>query len=339
MAPRVSLPTLTNLARRDSTRHYLGLAIRWILGLGLTGLALYQVDLAGLWNGLRQAGVGWLIADLATILLGIGLKAVRWKRLLEPAGVTGSFSDILGALMTGQAVNIILPLRGGELVRTGLVVSPKDGRSGAVLMGIGIEKAFDLLALAACAAAALPLLPSGNPPAPWVEPLVSGVVLLGGALALGLFSQRAWRRLRPFLDGRPASARTRFQGWIDQLSKGLDRLSRSGQFGQILALTVLIWLVMLSTNMILLTALGMRVSAGAALLVLVAALVAQIPRIMPGNVGPFYLAVELGLAPFGYSPTQAVPYAVLLHALVTLTPLAGAGLYLGIGWRPGRGPR
>ncbi len=331
MTPVKLRPMLSGLNRRESTRRRLGLALRWILGLSLIFLALRQVDLAELVEGLRRVEMVWVIATVASILLGISIKAVRWKRLLEPAGVARSFPDILGALMVGQAANIVLPFRGGELVRTGMIVSPKDGRTGAVLVGIGMEKAFDLLGLAACAAAALPLLPSGTLRATWMEPLVVGVVLLGGALASGLFSQRVWRGVRPLLNGPPAGARARFQAWMDQLSSGLERLSRSGQFGKVLALTGLIWLVMLSTNIILLRALEMRVSAGAALLVLVAVHLGLIPAIMPGNVGPFYLAVEVGLAPFGYALGIAVVFAVLLHALVTLTPLVGAGFFVAVG--------
>jgi hypothetical protein len=69
--------------------------------------------------------------------------------------------------------------------------------------------------------------------------------------------------------------------------------------------------------------------------VLVAVPLGLIPAIMPGDVDPFYLAVELGPSPFGCSLPLAAPWAFLLHAMVMLTPLAGAGLYLAAGRRHG----
>ena len=314
------------------------MALRWILGFVLLVLALRQVDLGTLAAALRRVDPGWLLATLVTILLGIGLKALRWSLLLRPVCPEKSAREVLGALLTGQAANIVLPLRGGEVVRTAAVVPPSDGRAGAVLVGIGIEKAFDLLALATCAGLALPLLPAGAPYAIWARPFAAGLALLGGALAVLVFWRRAWARLRPLLDGPPAGMRERLQEWIDRLSNGLEGLTDSGYLPPVLSLTAVIWLVMLSTNLALLRALGMTLSPGAAMLVLVAVHLGSVPAIMPGNVGPFYLAVELGLTPFGYDLERAALYAILLHALVTLPPLAGAGLYLATARRRGVRP-
>ena len=310
-------------------------AARWILGFGLLVLALRQVHLGALGEALRRVDGTWLVVTLATILLGIGLKALRWGLLLKPVCPGRSAMEVLGALLTGQAANILLPLRGGDAVRAASVVRASDGRLGAVLVGIGVEKAFDLTALAATAGLVLPLLPADGPSASWIRPLALGLALLGGALAGGLLSRRAWTQLRPLFDGPPAGARRRLQGWIDRLLEGLGQLARSGSLPAVLGLTAVIWVVMFSTNLALLRALNMQVSPGAAALVLAAIHLGLMPAIMPGNVGPFYLAAEIGLSPFGYGPDRAAVYAILLHALVTLPPLAGAGLYMAAGKRRG----
>ena len=309
-------------------RHPAAVAARWVVGFGLLTLALYQVDLGTLGVALRRVDPSWLLVTLATVLLGTGLKALRWGLLLKPVCPERSALEVLGALLTGQAANILLPLRGGDLVRAAAVVHASDGRMGAVLVGIGMEKAFDLMALAATAGLALPLLPADGPSAVWIRPLALGLALLGGALAAGLLSRRAWAWLRPLFDGPPAGMRRRVQRWIDRLSEGLGQLARSGNLPGLLGLTAVIWLVMLSTNLALLRALNMQVSPGAAALVLAAVHLGLMPAIMPGNVGPFYLAAEIGLSPFGYGLDRGAVYAILLHALVTLPPLAGAGLYL-----------
>jgi hypothetical protein len=311
------------------------IAARWILGFALLVLALYQVDPRALGAALRRVDGAWLAVTLVTILLGIGLKALRWGLLLKPVCPERSGIEVLGGLLMGQAANIVLPFRGGDLVRAAAVVPATDGRLGAVLVGIAVEKAFDLMALGATAGLALSLLPAEGPSVAWIRPLALGLALLGGVMAGVVLSRRAWAQLRSFFDGPLGGGRRRVQGWIDRLSDGLGELARSGSLPGVFGLTALIWLVMLSTNLALMKALNMQMSPGAAALVLVAVHLSLMPAIMPGNVGPFYLAVEIGLSPFGESLDQRAVYAILLHALVTLPPLVGAGLYLVAGRRRG----
>lgn len=56
------------------------------------------------------------------------------------------------------------------------------------------------------------------------------------------------------------------------------------------------------------------------------------PALMPGNIGPFYFFARLALLPFGIIQDQAIIFAVILHAIVTLPALLG-GL-IGILVRP-----
>jgi uncharacterized membrane protein YbhN (UPF0104 family) len=303
-------------------------AIRWGLGLLLLVLALRQVDIAALAASLRATHVGWLLLTLSTVLLGIALKAVRWGMLLKPVCPEKTPWEILGALLSGQAANILLPFRGGEVIRAGAVVPPTDGRAGAVLVGIGVEKALDFLALSLAAALLVPLMPAGLASSAWARALAAGMALLGAVLAVVLLSRRAWQHARSLASALPVAPRHRVQRWLESASLSLERFVESGNRGKVIALTAVIWLVMLSTNLALLWALGLEAGPGPAALVLIAVHLSLIPALMPGNLGPFYVAVELGLSPFGVPLEIAALYAILLHALVTLPPLAGAGLYL-----------
>jgi uncharacterized membrane protein YbhN (UPF0104 family) len=62
------------------------------------------------------------------------------------------------------------------------------------------------------------------------------------------------------------------------------------------------------------------------MLVVVAVYIGMIPALMPGNIGPFYLAVQLALQTFPIPIESATVFAVLLHAIVTITPLLIAGI-------------
>lgn len=95
-------------------------------------------------------------------------------------------------------------------------------------------------------------------------------------------------------------------------------------------LTVLIWAFMWFTNSLLFKALGLPVSSVAGGLVLVLVYIGLLPALMPGNIGPFYFFASIALLPFGILQDQAVVFAVLLHAIVTLPPLlcGAAGLVI-----------
>ncbi|HET7009294.1 MAG TPA: lysylphosphatidylglycerol synthase transmembrane domain-containing protein [Anaerolineales bacterium] len=303
-------------------------ACRWAIGLGLLVLAFRQVDAGRLLASIRHVDAVWLLITFATVVLGIGLKGFRWKLLLRSVCPERPSSDVMGALLTGQAANILLPLRGGEAVRAMMMVPPSDGRTGAVLVGIGIEKAFDGLALAVVAALTLPLLPVGVSPQGATKLLAVGALLLAVAIGVGFLSPRAWARLRLRLGVPSGGVRDRLKKWLNTFSSSLEQLMRSGDLLPALLATFVIWSVMLATNLALLRALGFPVAAGAAAMVLVAVHVALAPALMPGNMGPFYFAVEFGLLTFGYAPELAALYAILLHALVTIVPLLGAAMYL-----------
>jgi hypothetical protein len=92
-----------------------------------------------------------------------------------------------------------------------------------------------------------------------------------------------------------------------------------------LALTGLVWLVMLATNLLVLRSLGLDADARAGGLVLALVYLGVAPALMPGNFGPFYFFAMLGLTPFGIPEAERGAFAVLLHALVTLPPLVLAG--------------
>ena len=85
---------------------------------------------------------------------------------------------------------------------------------------------------------------------------------------------------------------------------------------------------MVLTNLLCLQVLGMTPDLKSSFMVLVLIYVGIAPALMPGNVGPFYFFARLGLSPISPTEQMRTAFAMLLHALVTLTPLVCAGIYL-----------
>jgi hypothetical protein len=79
------------------------------------------------------------------------------------------------------------------------------------------------------------------------------------------------------------------------------------------------------TNLLVFKSLGLPLGLTAAGLVLILVYIGLIPALMPGNIGPFYFFARQAVMPFGILTDEAILFAVVLHAIVTLPALL-AGL-------------
>jgi hypothetical protein len=125
-------------------------AIAW-LALGFTlsaiiiGLIAHVIDPDRLALALRNIEWGWVGIALILILATYVSRTQRWIVLLRPL----FFRRIamLRALLTGQLLNHLLPIRVGDVVRS-IVLGREPGGSFARVFGsVLIEKAWDWLAL------------------------------------------------------------------------------------------------------------------------------------------------------------------------------------------------
>jgi uncharacterized membrane protein YbhN (UPF0104 family) len=335
---------------KEAWRGWLGWLVRGAAGLGLLYFALRGLDWRQVAVALATVDWPWALAALASLGLSLALKALRWQVLLRGAVPRSSWLNLFGALLAGQAVNIVLPVRGGELSRA-LLVTPASASRAGILAGIGAEKVFDLVALTVLAVGWLPAVLAVGPQAEAaaLQPGWAGAAAaLGGALALWVlveWGEALWRRARRLLEARLAALApgrrwlvTPFN-WVDEILIGLRPLRLPVVFLAAVGLTVLIWANMLATNLLLFNAFQLDAPLLAGMAVLVLVHIGLLPSIMPGNVGPFYFFTRIALLPFGVPAPVALSYAVLLHALVVLPPLAGGGLFLlAARWRAADSP-
>ncbi len=110
----MSAPDLAESAQHKFLRLALRL-LRLSVGLILLYLAMREAKVRLVWSALQQVHPGWLAIVLATILATLAFKTWRWALLLRPVVPEIGLTDILGALLVGQAANILLPLRSWDL--------------------------------------------------------------------------------------------------------------------------------------------------------------------------------------------------------------------------------
>ncbi len=314
---------------RVKLRGLLFRAVRVGIGLILLGLAVRDVDFASLSKVPTEVSPAWLALALVTVLVTITIKSWRWALLLKPIAPQMGFRDVIGFLLVGQAANILLPLRSGDLIRSGLASSDDAGRFPAVVTGLIIEKGLDALMLVLAMALALPMIPREaalNTDLNWLLAVALGA--LGAALLALVVSRRSWVLVREKLQVVPHRGARKAVELGDRFAAGMEQLRRAGSFRPVILLTLVSWLMMYATNMATIYGLGLNGPPEAGLLVLVLVFIGIIPRLMPGQVGPFYFFARLALEQFGIGPAFSTGYAVLLHAFFMLPPLVGAGIYL-----------
>jgi glycosyltransferase 2 family protein len=315
-----------NIARASSSPYFKkGMVLfRILLGAGLVAFSLWRIDVNSLTSLLAQVDFFWLSLALASILASLGLKIIRWGWLLSQFGVQVGKSRVISAFLIGQAANMILPFRAGEVVRTGWVCADAPKNTVGTVAAILIEKYIDLSALSI-----LVLLYGGNAifsNSQWQVPFLIAFTALLAVFAWAgpLF----WSWLSPLLKQKISQ---RLVIWIDRADLLMNRVQqlRKPRFAAVTAgITAVTWVVMALTNLLVFKALNMPADLYAAVLVLILIYIGVAPTLMPGNFVPFYFFVVYGLAVLAIDEQQRLAYAVLLHAIVTFPPLLFAAGYL-----------
>lgn len=297
--------------------------LKTALGLVLLYFSVRGIHWDNLISGMRSADLIWLIVAILSVGVGLALKLLRWAVLLENYQIKVGFSKVFSAYFVGQAVNIILPFRGGELVRTGYFVADDKKVLPEIVSTILIEKYMDLIALTVCGmfvSIKFSLDSILNLRGLFI-PLSLGVsIALFAAIIIG---PTVWRKVREKQPGSNWLTRM-----LDQWLITSQWLLKPKNLAPTVLLTVLIWGVMWSTNLLLFRSLALSLGGTAAGLVLVSVYIGLLPALMPGNIGPFYLFARLALLPYGVADNQAVIFSIILHAIVTLPPLLIGGLGL-----------
>lgn len=321
--------------------HHRGLQVAGALLVGVVclGLSLRQVEGKAFLAQLTAFSLPLVAAAVACVVLVAAGKALRWQWLYDRTPPRLPWTTHFGVLMISQMLNLVIPVRLGELARLGLMRQEK--RPVGVTFGtVVVEKTFDLLAVGFIVLAAVPLalIPASLRGEAGAAGLLLGVALFAGLIALGRLQGPIMAVLARL--PQPQHARlARVRSWLLRaVSAALASIAdlRGRQLVRVSALTAGIWLLSLITVQIMLTAFGLQLGWGAALalmLALTSSNWAPTPPAMIGVVGAVTMAV---LAPFGVDAALGLALGTVLNVVLVGPPvlLGGVALWLRL-WRLG----
>jgi uncharacterized protein (TIRG00374 family) len=287
-------------------------------------IALRNVDFAEVWTTLRTSDYWWLGPALAVMALAIFVRVVRWAFLFvrERRPPIGPLSE---ALLVGHFFNTVLPARAGDLARVA-AINLRAGTSRAeALATVVVERVFDVLALLLILFVALPWLPEVT----WVRTAAVVTVILGSGFAacvvvLALYGARPLHFLMRPLGWLPFLSARRIEFAAINLSQGLMSLRRAHLAGTSFALTVVSWLLLGLSFWLVTLCFDFDLPPGAGLLVVIATGFSLALPAGPAGLGVFEAATVVALSAYDVPKSEALSYALVLHA-VNIVPFLMAG--------------
>jgi glycosyltransferase 2 family protein len=292
-----------------------GVAAGAVVSAIFTYFAVRSIDFDAFREGLSECNYWWLLPAAGLMALGVALRALRWQ-LLFPRGVRPPFGPTTRALLIGQFFNSIFPARAGEAARV-IVLHRETNTSRAQAAGTAVvERIYDVTGLLMLLFVFLPLLPE----LPWLRRAAVFAAIVGAVVAVGivilvLFGERAVRLVLWPLRRVPRVADDHVDDISVRLAMGLWALHRPSLALPAFVLTIGSWLIFAASFWAVAIGFDLAIGYAGGMLVLVAtSLVLVIPS-LPGAIGTFEAAVLVALRAYDVEDSEALAYAVVLHAL------------------------
>jgi uncharacterized protein (TIRG00374 family) len=308
--------------------------LRLAIGLSITamfvGLMVRQVQADELGDALRSARGPWLALGLLSFCLGFACRIRRWQLMLRVDQPTLGWRACSGPFLASFALNNVLPLRAGDVLRAVGFNGRLGVGGGSITATLFVERLQDMLMLLCALGLAVMVFDLRLQQLAWLGG--SGLLLLALVLALLLLVpriaggfvgvlQRVLARLVPSLAARLAP----------EIARGLASLHALA--GGALMARLLLWSLAswcLEGLMFWCVAQGVPALAApqAAWLAFPVATISTLVPSSPGYVGTFDYFASLAMRLLGNADAAAAAYAILVHVLLWLPPTLLGLLYL-----------
>jgi hypothetical protein len=301
----------------------------WI-GIAITGVCLWvvgrDVPFAEVPAAIARADlVLLLVMSIPAHVLGIYLRALRWRHLTNPIKPIPR-SLLYRAQSIGFVVNNLIPLRMGEIVRSWYLARETGTRGAAILGTVVLERVLDIVSVLLMAGGALAYLglDAGD------GLLSQGARLMLPLACLPLLGLIVLRAAPEFMIGvvaaitRPLPERIGefATGNLRRFTEGLGALSGGVHLLWILFHSMVIWLVVGGIPILgALLAFGIdlgspeRMVVGTWILLAAIGVAVALPS-APGFVGTYQLAFKAVLEPLGVDPATALAMGIVVWVVI-----------------------
>ena len=292
-----------------------------LISAGLIGLIGRDIDGAQLSRVLTVADGRWIALGTLVIISTMLTRIKRWAALLQPIKPRGP--TLLRALLVGQVLNFVLPLRLGDVARSVMAVRVPGLSVERALGSIALEKAWDWLTLAA-----LSLIAAFTISVPmWYSIALRSIGLIA-ALVLIVFGVIAaapverWQpRVERWLNRLPLADRVR------RLLTSFTALRNRSAFGRCAVWSIATWGLGVVANYAVMRAYGVDAWHGALLLMVALMIGITLPPSIAA-LGVFEGVTISALGAVNVPLETALAIGLTLHVVIFAPAIVGAGVLI-----------
>lgn len=308
----------SKFSRTDLLRHLIG----YTLSILLLILLIYKVDVNSAINTLKSVNIYYSGFVLLIVLIATTLRALRWQIILAK-NFKISFLRSLEGIVIGYFSNLILPFRGGEVVRAHYIGVTTKNSTSHIISTVVIERLFDGLSVGIIFVISLLLV--GIQRQGYFEKVIGFVSVLSFVvffilIAVKTKSQILNLRLVQAIRSRLSLGDNRFIGYLREFLAGFNTISSLSFAGLLFMISALIWLVTSVGIVFSAMAFGHGVGYIESLVVLgILVFALSIPS-TPGFIGTFHAGMTYGLILFQIPYEVALNSSILFH-IITFVPV------------------
>lgn len=296
--------------------------IGYTLSILFVILLVYRIDVNSALNTLRSVNIYYLGLVLLVVLIATILRAFRWQIILAK-NFKITFLRSLEGIVIGYFSNLILPFRGGEIVRAHYIGVTTKNSTPPIISTVVIERIFDGLSVGTIFIISLLLV--GIQGQDYFEKVVTFVILLFSVVFFMLF---VVQKRSPILKGRLIQkiesklklGEHRFFCYLRDFLVGFNSISSFPFAFQLFLISSLIWLITSTGIIFSAMAFGHAVGYVESLVVLgILVFALSIPS-TPGFIGTFHAGMTYGLILFKIPYEVALNSSILFH-VITFIPV------------------
>ena len=303
---------------RSTRSAWLTIGLGCVVSLACVWLVARDIDLTALGHILRTADHGWILLGLLAVGVTFLARAKRWAILLAP--IRHRAPAIVAAMLIGQTLNFLLPVRVGDIARSVALGRAPGSSVERVLGSVAVEKMWDWISLAVLISV---IALAGLLPEWFLAPAgVLGITTAALLIAL-VFSvtQRSWSL--SWLDRRFAwlPHRWRQAVWLrlNRLVDGMESLGQRKVIYRVALWSAVTWLAGVVNNAAVMRAFGVRSWPAAMFLMAVLMVGVALPPSIAA-LGVFEALTVLALGVFKVPGDTALAVGLTLHVVVFAPP-------------------
>ncbi len=317
---------------RLSTKQWIQVVISLIVAIWIFWFLYKDVKMESLLEALQQASLFWIFMSVFVSVLGYGLRAWRWKLLIEgDVGQKVKSSHSFWALMVGYLVNLLVP-RAGEVARCGVLKRTDKLQVSKLLGTVILERMIDLLFLVGVMVLAFVVEHevfvqlAGD--LVNLETLTISIksylpLLLAGIILIGIIIYWIRRRYRDH------GLVQKFQHFMREFFQGMRSLRQVKHPTGFWVASFSIWVIYFLMMYFVAIAIPStaNLSPSAVLMVMVMGSIGMIAPVQ-GGIGTFHALVAFILMTYGLTEEEGKIIAVIIHSSQVLTVLLLGALSL-----------